>query len=79
MARPPKVTVIVPTFNVAPYVGDCLASVRAQTLSAWECIVVDDGSTDDTPLRIRECADPRIRLITQANQGVSAARNAGLA
>jgi glycosyltransferase involved in cell wall biosynthesis len=79
MARPPKVTVVVPTFNVAPYVGECLASVRAQTLSAWECIVVDDGSTDETPLRIRECADPRMRLITQANRGVSAARNAGLA
>jgi glycosyltransferase involved in cell wall biosynthesis len=71
--------VVVPAFNVARYVGPCLASVRAQTLSGWECIVVDDGSTDGTPERIRELADPRIRLIAQSNQGVSTARNAGLA
>jgi glycosyltransferase involved in cell wall biosynthesis len=74
----PKVSVVIPTFNVARYVGQCLASVRAQTLSEWECIVVDDGSTDGTPQRVRENADPRIRLIAQPNTGVSAARNAGL-
>jgi len=79
MPRPPKVTVIVPTFNVAPYVGGCLASVSAQTLSDWECVVVDDGSTDGTPDRVRACADPRIRLISQSNAGVSTARNVGLA
>ena len=78
-ARAPKVSVIVPTFNVAPYVGECLASVRAQTLPGWECIVVDDGSTDETVQRVREFADPRIRLIAQPNRGVSSARNAGLA
>lgn len=75
----PKISVIVPAFNVARYVGECLASVCAQTLADWECIVVDDGSTDGTAERIRENADPRIRLIRQANHGVSAARNAGLA
>jgi glycosyltransferase involved in cell wall biosynthesis len=73
-----KVSVVVPTFNVARYVGQCLASVRAQTLSGWECIVVDDGSTDGTPERVRDIAEPRIRLITQANRGVSSARNVGL-
>lgn len=78
-ASSPKVSVVVPTFNVARYVGRCLASVRAQTLSDWECIVVDDGSTDGTPERIRQAADPRIRLIAQSNKGVSTARNAGLA
>lgn len=77
--RAPKVSVVVPTFNVARYVGECLASVRAQTLANWECIVVDDGSSDGTRERIRESADPRIRLIGQSNKGVSAARNVGLA
>jgi hypothetical protein len=75
----PKVSVIVPAFNVARFVGECLASVRAQTLTDWECIVVDDGSTDGTAERVREEADPRVRLIVQPNRGVSAARNAGLA
>lgn len=75
----PKVSVVVPTFNVARYVGDCLASVRAQTLTDWECIVVDDGSSDGTRERIRRNADPRIRLIAQSNKGVSTARNVGLA
>jgi GT2 family glycosyltransferase len=75
----PKVSVVVPTFNIARYVGDCLASVRAQTLSDWECIVVDDGSTDATAQRIRQDADPRIKLIEQSNKGVSTARNLGLA
>jgi glycosyltransferase involved in cell wall biosynthesis len=53
--------------------------VRAQTLADWECIVVDDGSTDATARRTRGHGDARIRLYRQANQGVSAARNAGLA
>lgn len=75
----PKVSVIVPAFNVAPYVGECLASVRAQTLPDWECILVDDGSTDGTADCVRENRDPRIRLIRQPNRGVSAARNVGLA
>jgi glycosyltransferase involved in cell wall biosynthesis len=75
----PAVTVVIPTFNVGRFVGECLASVCAQTLTDWECIVVDDGSTDDTRNRVLQHADPRIRLITQANHGVSAARNVGLA
>lgn len=75
----PKVSVIVPAFNVAPYIDDCLASIAAQTLADWECIVVDDGSTDGTAQRVARHADPRIRLVRQPNQGVSAARNAGLA
>jgi glycosyltransferase involved in cell wall biosynthesis len=75
----PKVSVVIPTYNVSSYVDACLASVEAQTLGDWECIVVDDGSTDGTPQRVREKADARIRLIAQSNQGVSRARNAGLA
>jgi glycosyltransferase involved in cell wall biosynthesis len=75
----PPVTIVIPAFNVARYIRDCLASVRVQTIPEWECIVVDDGSTDGTAERVRQCADPRIRLIEQRNKGVSAARNAGLA
>lgn len=75
----PKVSVVIPTFNVAPYIKACLSSVRAQTLPDWECIVVDDGSTDGTIERIRESAEPRIRLIAQPHRGVSSARNTGLA
>lgn len=75
----PKVSVVVPAFNVSRYVGECLASVRAQALCDWECIVVDDGSTDGTSRRVREHADARIRLVAQSNKGVSAARNAGMA
>lgn len=77
-AARPKVSVVIPAFNVARFIGECLASVLAQTLPDWECIVVDDGSTDATAQRVRERDDPRIRLISQPNRGVSAARNAGL-
>jgi glycosyltransferase involved in cell wall biosynthesis len=75
----PKVTVVVPTFNVEAYVEDCLGSVLAQSLPEWECVVVDDGSTDGTVQRVGRIADPRIRVLEQANQGVSVARNTGLA
>jgi glycosyltransferase involved in cell wall biosynthesis len=75
----PRISVVIPTFNVARYVGECLASVRAQSMPDWECIVVDDGSTDGTAERVLEQADPRVRLIRQRHGGVSSARNAGLA
>ena len=74
----PKVTVVVPAYNVARHIDECLASIAAQTLEDWECVVVDDGSTDGTAERLREIDDPRVRVMRQANQGVSAARNAGL-
>lgn len=75
----PQATVVVPAFNVERYVAGCLASLRAQTLEQWHCIVVDDGSSDATRDEVRKIADPRIRLLAQQNRGVSAARNAGLA
>jgi hypothetical protein len=73
-----KISVVVPAYNVARYVGACLESLRTQTFAEWECIVVDDGSTDGTAARVLEHADARVRLIAQANRGVSSARNAGL-
>jgi cellulose synthase/poly-beta-1,6-N-acetylglucosamine synthase-like glycosyltransferase len=74
----PRISVVVPVYNVERYVRQCLASICAQTLADWECIVVDDGSTDATAERVRQVADPRISLIVQPNRGVSSARNAGL-
>lgn len=75
----PKVSVVVPAFNVDRHIDECLASIGAQTLADWECLVIDDGSTDATAERVQRNVDPRIRLMRQPNRGVSAARNAGLA
>jgi len=74
-----RVSVITPCYNAAPFVERLIASVRSQTFQAWEHILVDDGSTDDTGQRIeRAIADePRSRLVRQSNRGVCAARNAG--
>ena len=74
----PEITVIIPAYNVADFVLPCLASVTSQTHGNWRCIVVDDGSTDATAVRVRSLDDSRITLVQQANAGVSAARNHGL-
>jgi glycosyltransferase involved in cell wall biosynthesis len=75
--KTPSVSVVIPAYNVARYIGETLASVVAQSLTDWECIVVDDGSTDQTAEVVGQAVDPRIRLIQQKNAGVSAARNLG--
>jgi glycosyltransferase involved in cell wall biosynthesis len=71
------VSVIVPTYNRRETIQAAIASVQRQTFADWELIVVDDGSTDDTAALI-EGSDPRLVLIRQKNQGVNAARNAGM-
>jgi glycosyltransferase involved in cell wall biosynthesis len=78
---PDLVTVVIPAFNAAATLDETLESVRAQSYTALEILVVDDGSTDETPALVRshEERDPRVRLIRQANAGVSAARNTGMA
>ena len=73
------IAVIVPAFNVAPWIGDALASVRAQTHREWSVVLVDDGSVDATVDAAARIADPRIRLLRQANAGVAVARNSGFA
>jgi glycosyltransferase involved in cell wall biosynthesis len=74
------VTVIVPCFNYARFLGDCVGSLLRQTYRAWECVIVDDGSTDETPQVARELVsrDARLRYVRQDNAGLSAARNAGV-
>ena len=76
----PKFSIIIPVYNVAPYLRECLDSVLAQTFADWEAICVDDGSTDGSGAILDEYAvrDGRFRVIHQANAGVSAARNAAL-
>jgi glycosyltransferase involved in cell wall biosynthesis len=75
------ITVVVPTFNRGPRVGRALQSVLAQGHEELEVIVVDDGSTDETPDVVAALAerDPRIRYLRQDQAGVASARNRGLA
>jgi glycosyltransferase involved in cell wall biosynthesis len=74
----PRVSVVIPTYNSAALVVGAVESVLAQTLPAAEVIVVDDGSTDDTPERLARFGPP-VRAVRKPNGGVSAARNRGLA
>jgi glycosyltransferase involved in cell wall biosynthesis len=75
----PTVSVIIPTYNYSMFLRDAIRSVQEQTLSDWECIVVDDGSTDDTREIVEavSAGDPRVRYFYQENKGLSAARNKG--
>jgi glycosyltransferase involved in cell wall biosynthesis len=77
-AAEPSVAAVIPVYNGAAFIADAIESVLAQTHPVAECIVVDDGSTDATAEVARAFGD-RVRLIQQANAGVSAARNRGAA
>ena len=73
------VTVVMPAYNAARWIRKGIDSVLAQTLSDWELIVVNDGSTDGTEALVQECGDARIRLVNQENSGPSRARNVAIA
>ena len=77
----PRISIIIPVFNGGQTVGRCLESVLRQTFEDFECVIVDDGSTDESLRMIEQCAggDLRIRIISTPNAGVSPARNVGLA
>lgn len=73
----PKVSVVIPTYNRSACVGDAINSVLSQTCRDFEVVVVDDGSTDETPGLLQNFGD-RIHVIRQGNKGVSEARNTGI-
>lgn len=76
----PKVSIVVAAYNVAPYLSRCLESLLRQTEASFEIIIIDDGSTDNTPTLADDYAlcDPRVKVIHRPNGGLSAARNTGL-
>ncbi|HVJ42135.1 MAG TPA: glycosyltransferase family 2 protein [Dongiaceae bacterium] len=79
----PALSIIIPSYNVAPYIEAAILSALDQTFTDLEVIVVNDGSTDETPAVIARVAadraDPRLRIINRVNGGLSAARNTGIA
>jgi len=75
----PVISIIIPCYNQGRFLGCAIESVLRQTYTWWEAMVVDDGSTDDTSLVAQAFADTRMRYVRQNNQGLCAARNAGVA
>lgn len=79
VATPPRVTFVIPCFNHGPFLPEAVASAKAQTYPAIEVIIVNDGSSDDGTLReLSRQAAAGVRVIHQPNQGLAAARNAGV-
>jgi glycosyltransferase involved in cell wall biosynthesis len=78
MRRSTEVSVVIPAYNAAHFLRSAIDSVRAQTFSDFEILVIDDGSTDDTEAIVRRYGSS-VRYIHQANAGVGAARNHGIA
>jgi glycosyltransferase involved in cell wall biosynthesis len=76
----PLLTLIIPVYNVAPYLRECLDSVATQTHPIEELIIVDDGSTDESPEILQEYAAkmPQMHIIWQENSGQAVARNTGM-
>lgn len=77
----PQISVIIPCYNQAKYIGECLNSVLAQTFQDYEIVVVNDGSTDNSLQIINQFVEKykNLRIIDQSNQGVVAARNNAVA
>ena len=76
----PKISIIVPVYNVEKYLSQCLDSILTQTFKDFECICVNDGSTDNSLSTLQEYAnkDSRIKIMNQENKGLSGARNTAL-
>jgi glycosyltransferase involved in cell wall biosynthesis len=78
---PPLITIVVPNYNQATFLTECLISIKNQTYKEWQCIIYDDGSTDTSVELIRRIIqnDSRFMLIAaQKNKGLSTARNIGI-
>jgi glycosyltransferase involved in cell wall biosynthesis len=81
MAVAPTVSVIIPAYNVAPYIGETLDSLLAQSFTDYEVLLINDGSTDQTEqvvLSYRAKFGDRLTYECQSNRGIAGARNAGL-
>lgn len=76
----PRVSVVIPSYNYARFLGRTIESLLAQSFPSWEAIIVDDGSTDDTEKVAADLVnkDPRIVYVRQQNSGTSAAKNVGI-
>lgn len=76
----PKLSVVIPVYNVAPYLNECLDSLLSQTFTDFEAIIVNDGSTDGSVdiLKSYSDKDSRIKFLSQSNKGVCSARNLAL-
>lgn len=75
----PKVTVVIPAYNAMTYLPETLDSVLKQTCTDFEVLIINDGSKDNIIQWVSEITDPRVRLISQENQGLPGARNTGIA
>src|SRR5262245_45660701 len=78
LAQTPLVSVVLPSFNHAPFVDQAVRSVLAQTIADLDLIVVDDGSTDDTADVVASVADPRLTLIRLPVNRARHSRNLGI-
>jgi glycosyltransferase involved in cell wall biosynthesis len=74
----PEISVIIPSYNHAQYIGKAVESVLSQSYTDFELIVVDDGSTDNSLEVMSSFSDPRLKILTQPNQGAHVAINRGL-
>src|SRR3972149_549215 len=74
----PEISVIILSYNHAAYIGHAVESVFAQSNTNFELIVVDDGSTDNSLEVLTGFSDPRLKVLTQSNQGTHATINRGL-
>lgn len=75
----PKVSVVIPAYNAMVYLPEALESVLRQTFTDFEVLIINDGSSDRIVEWASQIADPRVKLISQRNQGLSGARNTGIA
>ena len=80
MIKSPKISIIIPVYNVERYLRQCIDSILAQTFTDYELLLIDDGSPDGCPIICDEYAekDDRIRVIHKSNGGISSTRNRGI-
>ena len=73
-----KISIILPVYNVEPYLRKCINSILDQTYTNYELIIINDGSTDNSGNIIKEYKDNRIIIVNQDNHGLSYSRNKGI-